>query len=64
LGEISLSSNPDKEALKKQIELMEKEILYFKGKKRENAKKAYYRLLHSCGKSCSIDEPIYLDRSE
>ena len=57
-------SNLDKEAIKIQIDFMEKEILYFKGKKRENAKKAYYRLLRSCGKSCSLDEPIYLDRSE
>ncbi len=57
-------STKNKEAIKNQIDLMEKEILYFKGKKRQNAKTAYNRLLHLCGHSCSIDEPIFLDRSE
>ncbi len=56
---------PDKkEAIKLEIEMMEKEILYFKGKKRESAKKAYFKLLRSCGKNCNLDEPIYLKRSE
>ena len=64
MGENNMTSYTDNEALKIQIELMEKEIAYFKGKKRENAKRAYYRLLRSCGKSCSIDDLIYLDRSE
>lgn len=58
-----MSSN-NKEALKSQIDLMEKEILYFKGKKREKAKTAYNRLLQLCGHSCSLDEPIFLQRSE
>ena len=53
-----------KEAIKIEIELMEKEILYFKGKKRERAKRAYYRLLRTCGKKCALTEPIYLKRSE
>ncbi|MEJ2242723.1 MAG: hypothetical protein P8Y18_11375 [Candidatus Bathyarchaeota archaeon] len=57
-------SSYNKEAIKIQIDLMEKEILYFKGKKREKAKKAYNKLLHLCGHSCSIDEPIFLRRSE
>ena len=61
---MNMSSNRKNEALKCQVDLMEKEILYFKGKKRENARKAYNRLLHLCGNSCSIDEPIYLHRSE
>jgi len=59
-----MSSSKNVEEIKCQIDLMEKEILYFKGKKREKAKKEYYRLLHLCGNSCSIDEPIFLLRSE
>ena len=59
-----MSSYNNKEAIKCQIEFMEKEILYFKGKKRQIARRAYYRLLHLCGNSCSIDEPVYLRRSE
>lgn len=57
-------SSDSKEAIKNQIDLMEKEILYFKGKKREKAKTAYNKLLHLCGHSCAIDEPIFLRRSE
>ena len=53
-----------KEMLKFEIELMEKEILYFKGKKRERAKRKYYRLLRSCGAACGLEQPIYLKRSE
>jgi hypothetical protein len=52
----------ENEALAAQIELMEKEILYFKGRKRERAKQRYILLLRSCGKNCSLDKPIYLDR--
>jgi hypothetical protein len=59
-----MSSSKNIEELKSQIDRMEKEIIYFKGKKRENAKKEYYRLLHLCGNSCSIGEPIFLLRSE
>ena len=61
---VGLSYQKSKEAIKCQIELMEKEILYFKGKNREVAKEKYYQLLHLCGNSCSIDSPIYLKRSE
>jgi len=53
-----------KELLKFEIEMMEKEILYFKGKKRERAKRKYYSLLQSCGTTCGLGEPIYLKRSE
>jgi hypothetical protein len=52
------------EAQKAEIEIMEKEIVYFRGRKRERARKAYLRLLRSCGKNCNLDEPIYLQRSE
>lgn len=57
-------SSYTKEAIKTQIDLMEKEIIYFKGKKRENAKRAYNRLLRICGHYCLSDEPIFLYRSE
>jgi hypothetical protein len=53
--------NSDK-AKETEIELMEKEILYMTGKKRERARQRYLQLLRSCGKNCSLDEPIYLDR--
>jgi len=59
---ISLSDR--KKAIKFEIEMMEKEILYFKGKKRARAKRVYYKLLQSCGSTCGLDEPIYLKRSE
>ena len=59
-----MSSRKNNEAIKSQIDLMEKEIIYFEGKNRQNARKAYNRLLHLCGNSCSIDEPIFLLRSE
>ena len=58
-----LTVNERGEAIKCQIDLMEKEILYFKGVKRQKAKKAYFRLLHTCGETCKIDGPIYLVRS-
>ncbi|MCK4885071.1 hypothetical protein KAS24_03270 [Candidatus Bathyarchaeota archaeon] len=51
------------EALKCEVDLMEKEIIYLTGRRRQKARTAYFRLLHSCGKACGIDEPIYLIRS-
>jgi hypothetical protein len=62
LGNI-VSSQKKKEALKCEIDLMEKEIIYLTGKRRQKARKAYFRLLNSCGKTSKIDEPIYLVRS-
>ena len=53
--------NTDK-AIETEIELMEKEILYLTGKKRERAKQKYLQLLRSCGKNCSLEQPLYLDR--
>ena len=50
------------EAIKLQVDLMEKEILYFKGCKRRKAKKAYLRLLLTCGFRCELNDPIYLMR--
>ena len=57
-----MSEEFDKEAIKTEIELMEKEILYFKGKKRSHARKKYLRLILSCGTKCKLDEPQYIDR--
>jgi hypothetical protein len=50
------------EAIKIQADLMEKEILYFKGLSRRKAKKKYLRLLLSCPKICGLEEPVYLKR--
>ena len=52
----------NKDAIKVEVALMEKEIMYFKGKKRERARLRYLHLLRMCGKDCKIDEPIYIDR--
>ena len=48
-----------KEARRFEIEILETEILDLKGEEREEAMKAYHKLLLS-----SADEPIYLMRSE
>ena len=48
-----------KEAKIFEIEMLETEILDLKGRKREEAIKAYRRLLLT-----SVDEPIYFMRSE
>jgi hypothetical protein len=52
-----------KEAIKLAVTLIEKETVYFTGKKRTRARKKYRALLRSCGKNCQLDEPIYLERS-
>jgi hypothetical protein len=59
-----LSDYEREEAIRCQVDLMEKEIVYLKGTKRVRAKKAYYKLLKTCGKKCGLDEPIYLKRCE
>ena len=48
---------------KTKIALMEKEILYFVGRKRERARRKYVKLLKSCSKECGLEEPIYIKRS-
>ena len=58
-----MSSQKRKEALESEIDLMEKEIIYLTGKRRQKARKAYFKLLQACGKECEIGEPIYLLRS-
>jgi hypothetical protein len=52
----------NKEEIKAEIELMEKEILYLKGRKRLRARRKYLLLRRSCRKNCLLDEPIYIDR--
>jgi hypothetical protein len=51
-----------KEELKSQIESLEKEILYLKGRKRDEVRMEYLRLLKSYGKECGLEEPIYIRR--
>jgi hypothetical protein len=57
-----LSNENKKEELESRIELMEKEILHLKGRKRAEARMEYLRLLKSCGKECGLEEPIYIRR--
>lgn len=57
-----MSENDRKEALRYEIEIMEKEIIYFTGRKRARARSKYLRLLRACKKECKLDEPIYLER--
>ena len=52
------SKSVQKEARKVEIEIMEKEILYLKGKRRERAINAYRKLLLS-----SPDQLTYFTRS-
>ena len=55
-------SSSSKEVLRCEVDLMEKEILYFSGKKRALARRKYLRLLRLCNEECKLDEPIYLRR--
>ena len=49
------------EALKCSIDLMEKETLYFTGRKRARARRKYLRLVRSYEET-KLNEPIYLKR--
>ena len=53
-----------KEALLMEIEFMEKEILYLKGRMRRKARKAYLKLLKSSISTLGLDKSIYLMRCE
>ena len=57
-----MSNANKKEELKSRIELMEKEILHLKGRKRAEVRMEYLRLLKSYGKECGLEEPIYIRR--
>jgi hypothetical protein len=59
-----LSNDDRKEALLMEIEFMEKEILYLKGRLRRKARKAYLNLLKSSISTLGLDNPIYLMRCE
>jgi hypothetical protein len=59
-----LSDQWKREAMRMEVEIMEKEILYLKGRRREEAKKAYYKLLKACGGICGLDESVYITRNE
>ena len=50
-------------ACEKRIEILEKEILYYAGRKRVLARRRYFRLLKSCNKGVGLEKPIYLKRS-
>ena len=62
-GGLLMSFQNIKKAIKFEVDLMEKEIVYLKGRRRQKARKAYFKLLHLCDKTCEIGEPIYLVRS-
>lgn len=53
-----------KAALLTEIQFMEKEILYLKGRMRRKAKKAYHSLLKSSIDILELDTPVYLMRYE
>ena len=50
------------EAIRFEIDMLEEEFLYLKGRVRMKVKKAYLKLLKSCGNTLGLDEPIYLKR--
>lgn len=59
-----LSEENRKKAIKLAVKLIEKETVYFTGRRRNLARRKYQALLKSCGRYCQVDEPIYLKRSE
>lgn len=58
-----MMSSQREEAIKFEVDLMEKEIIYLTGRRRQKARKAYFKLLNECGKTCDVDEPVYLART-
>ena len=59
-----MSEENRKKAIKLAVKLIEKETVYFTGKRRNLARKKYQTLVRLYGKNCQLDEPIYLERSE
>ncbi len=53
-----------KNTLLNEIEIIEKEILYLKGKIRRKARRSYLKLLQSNSNKLGLNEPIYLMRYE
>jgi hypothetical protein len=58
-----VSSTNREEAIKCEIDIMEKEIIYLTGKRRQQARKAYFKLLNECDKTCGLNEPVYIQRT-
>ena len=51
------------EGYRTRLKLLEKEITKLKGKEKKAVAAEYFRVLHSCGKKCLDDEPIYFSRA-
>jgi hypothetical protein len=49
-----LSDQRKRDAMRMEVEIMEKEILYLKG--RRERKKGYFKLLKACGGTCGLDD--------
>ena len=52
------------ESIRFELDMMEKEILYLKGRMGTKAKKAYFNLLKSSLMKLELQKPIYLMRYE
>ena len=52
------------EAIRFELDMMEKEIIYLKGTMMTKAKKAYFNLLKSHPTKLELQKPIYLMRYE
>lgn len=52
------------EAIRFELDMMEKEIVYLKGHIRTKAKKAYFKFLKSHVTKLELQKPIYLNRYE
>lgn len=57
-----MSKSVEDTTIKCKVDLMEKEIVYFQGLKRNKARRAYLRLLLANKDQCGLNEPIYLKR--
>ena len=53
----------NEEELRIELKLLEEQITRLKGEEKKAASAKYFKLLHSCGKKCFDDKPIYLKRS-
>jgi hypothetical protein len=60
LGEINIVDTKD--AIRHQIEKMEKELPYLKGNKKVEAKREYMQLLKSSDNDYKLNQSIYLRR--
>ena len=58
-----MSSKKQKQNIRLQLAIMEKEIFGLSGNDRVRARTEYHKLLHCYSKECGLDEPIYLIRA-